>query len=636
MTTTIRPSSVPPLPRRSDSTPQAGSPLPPLTELSVGDTFAELLDDVNLGAALDALQKGLIAVTRRLTGPEAEREFTRYAVDEDAPAGEYTALAAGDERATVPALMKSAQHLTTLVQAVQSRLDGTLTEAYRTPGKKFELLGIPEGRDGYRGADHLLQDTVDISSREARRRSQTAQHFQPHRPPTTDGTDATEPESATGAQGRLARLFPLLTAAFHEARISQAHLHQLVYAVNAIDRQARICGHPRSEVETRYRAQDAELADKALTSSFAEFQRYLYTWRSTVLTDLAPDAAEPDEERIHARRGLNYTGVEGGLKIWTLGTDNEGHELLSAIRGAANNPRQRIDDTALDPTLLIDDDADRIHDGRTPTQRAHDGLMAVLAAGLQLKDNGLPDQGGARPQIIVTTGLTTLLKIAHTSGLLPSTFNTELLTGGSTRDLLVSAGYTGPTGAGLLRRLVCTADITTAVLGTEGEVLDVASSRRQFSLKQRRALAARDGGCAAPGCTFPAAWCDAHHVQEWSEGGPTTVENGVLLCNHHHRSLHLGMWVIEMHDGVPWFTPTAKLRPAATGTPGLSPPKASESPGSELAPGAVTQRRNITWVPHQHSHRVGTLARPVVSSSAPRDQRGSPGPGQDQDPDPPF
>ncbi|MGO1182381.1 MAG: DUF222 domain-containing protein [Micrococcaceae bacterium] len=637
MTTTIRPASVPQSPRATGSTPQNGSPLPPLKELSVGDTFAELLDDVNLGAALEALQKGLISVTRRLTGHAAEREFTRYEVDEDATPGEYTALAAGDERATIPALMKSAQRLTTLVQAVQSRLDGTLTEAYRTPGKKFELLGIPEGRDGYRGADHLLQDTVNISSGEARRRTQTAQHFQPHRPPATDGTES-ESDTA-GTQGRLARLFPLLTAAYHEARIGQAHLHQLVYAVNAIDRQARICGHLRSEAESRYRTQDAELTDKALTTSFAEFQRYLYAWRSAVLTDLAPDAADPDEERIHARRGLNYTGVEGGLKVWTLGTDNEGHELLSCIRGAANNPRQRVDDTTLDPTLLIDDDdddADRIHDGRTPTQRAHDGLMAVLSAGLQLKDNGLPDQGGARPQIIVTAGLTALLKIAHTSGLLPGTFNTELLTGGSTRDLLISAGYTGPTGAGMLRRLVCTAEITTAVLGAEGEVLDVASSRRQFSLKQRRALAARDGGCAAPGCTFPAAWCDSHHVQEWSEGGPTTVENGVLLCNHHHRSLHLGMWVIEMHDGVPWFTPTAKLRPDTTGTPESSPPKPSEPPGSGPAPGTVTQRRNITWVPHQHSHRVGTLARPVVSSSSPRDRRGSPGPGQDQDPDPPF
>lgn len=627
MTTTINQAS--PAPSTPGTDPEnTPHPLTALVDLSFGDMFARTLGDLNLGSALEAIQKGLVAVAERLTNPDLEREFTQFELNEKLLPEVQEPLAVGDPRATLPALMKTAQHLTTLVQGVQSRLDGTMADAYRTPGQKFSLLGIPEGRDGYRGPDHLLQDTVDISPGEARRRAQTAQHFQPHRPTVhpDDGAGAPEPNSP---QGRLARLFPQLTAAFHASRISQAHLHQLLYAVNAIDLRARECDYPREELEARYRKHDAELTDKALTTSYTEFQRFLYAWRTAVITDITPDAAATSEERINARRGLHFTGEEGGLKLWTLGTDDEGHELLSCIRGAANNPRQRTEEA--DPTLVVfdDDDADsdRIRDGRTPTQRAHDGLLAVLSAGLRVTENGLPDQGGQRPQIIVTAGLTALLKVAHSSGLLPNTFNTALLDGGSTRDLLISAGYTGPTGPGMLRRMVCTADITTAVLGTQGEVLDVAIARRHFSLKQRRALTARDGGCAAPGCTFPASWCDAHHVKEWSEGGPTTVDNGVLLCNHHHRSVHLGMWVIEMRDGIPWFAPTAKLRPEfAEKPPGFGPSDSGSSP-------PVESRRNTSWVPHSVSHRaLDTATRPQPPRSTTRQCN----PAREQDPDPPF
>jgi hypothetical protein len=51
-------------------------------------------------------------------------------------------------------------------------------------------------------------------------------------------------------------------------------------------------------------------------------------------------------------------------------------------------------------------------------------------------------------------------------------------------------------------------------------------------------IAARDSGCRWPGCTAPVHWCDVHHVQYWEHGGPTDVDNGVLLCRRHHRKLH--------------------------------------------------------------------------------------------------
>jgi hypothetical protein len=52
----------------------------------------------------------------------------------------------------------------------------------------------------------------------------------------------------------------------------------------------------------------------------------------------------------------------------------------------------------------------------------------------------------------------------------------------------------------------------------------------------------RDGGCVHPGCQRTAAFCDAHHVRHWAHGGPTDLDNLVLLCRHHHRTLHAGHW----------------------------------------------------------------------------------------------
>src|SRR5699024_11845233 len=81
---------------------------------------------------------------------------------------------------------------------------------------------------------------------------------------------------------------------------------------------------------------------------------------------------------------------------------------------------------------------------------------------------------------------------------------------------------------------------------------------RLFTPDQRRALIARDRGCAAPSCTIPAPWCDAHHVIPWKAGGSTSVANAVLLCSHHHHTVHAGMWTIQLTDGVAWFTPRSE------------------------------------------------------------------------------
>jgi hypothetical protein len=95
------------------------------------------------------------------------------------------------------------------------------------------------------------------------------------------------------------------------------------------------------------------------------------------------------------------------------------------------------------------------------------------------------------------------------------------------------------------------------VLGSASQPLDIGRASRLIPASIRRALIARDGGCAFPGCDRPPGWCDAHHRIHWADGGDTAVCNLVLLCGHHHDSCHAGGWTINFIDGRPWFIPPA-------------------------------------------------------------------------------
>jgi hypothetical protein len=99
-----------------------------------------------------------------------------------------------------------------------------------------------------------------------------------------------------------------------------------------------------------------------------------------------------------------------------------------------------------------------------------------------------------------------------------------------------------PISAALARQMACEAGIIPAVwrraLGSPSVVLDLGRRTRLHTEPQRTALTIRDRGCTTVGCDRPAAWCHAHHDQRWSEGGPTNLANGRLLCAFHHGKAH--------------------------------------------------------------------------------------------------
>jgi|SRR2546428_7497539 len=92
-----------------------------------------------------------------------------------------------------------------------------------------------------------------------------------------------------------------------------------------------------------------------------------------------------------------------------------------------------------------------------------------------------------------------------------------------------------------VRRMACECSVT-RVLSQESLVMDVGRTTRTVSAPLKRALKARDCHCKWPGCARPASKCDGHHLLSWINGGPTDLDNLVLLCRRHHRMVHEGGW----------------------------------------------------------------------------------------------
>ena len=76
------------------------------------------------------------------------------------------------------------------------------------------------------------------------------------------------------------------------------------------------------------------------------------------------------------------------------------------------------------------------------------------------------------------------------------------------------------------------------------------------------ALVVRDRTCAFPGCDTPTSRCDAHHIEHWADGGPTSLGNLVLLCRYHHQRVihddqHQDRWRVRIDEptGRPVFDP---------------------------------------------------------------------------------
>ena len=103
-----------------------------------------------------------------------------------------------------------------------------------------------------------------------------------------------------------------------------------------------------------------------------------------------------------------------------------------------------------------------------------------------------------------------------------------------------------------VKRLCC--DGYAVILGEDekGELLNIGRKTRIVPTAIKRALKARDKICRFPGCHHER-FVDAHHIQHWSAGGETSLDNLLLLCSRHQKLVHEDGFTIERDFQNQWF-----------------------------------------------------------------------------------
>ncbi len=373
--------------------------------------------------------------------------------------------------------------------------------------------------DGYRNAAEFLRARLRISASEARRRLCLAADLLPR-------------QGLTGQH--LAPVRAELGAAVATGDVSCRAAGIITVA---LDRVRHACD-----------AAESARMEHALTRTAAEndpdfLVRITRSWADA----LDQDGTEPSEELLHQLQGAFIRRPRHGLHHVEIFASADQFEQLLTVMNTAANPRVGATGRA---GASGDEDPDAGAaaaglDRRSRPQMLLDGLVGACKAALA--SGTLPAAGGLRPQVMVTIDYRDLLARLEEAG--SSTAHTGTLM------------FTGPVTASTVRKIACDADIIPVLLGGEGRILDIGRASRVFPPHIRKALTARDKGCAFPGCTIPASWCEAHHITYWSRGGTSGTDNGTLLCSHHHHLIHKEQWTIQLRTGIPWFIPPPHIDP---------------------------------------------------------------------------
>jgi hypothetical protein len=307
---------------------------------------------------------------------------------------------------------------------------------------------------------------------------------------------------------------------------------------------------------------EARLLELARTSTASQLERVVHGYRRAERNAEAQQA-----ERQHARRELRcYYDEDGSLVIRGRLPPELGALVLKALEAAGDAlPREEApgaqgaqpeEDVSAEMFLAAatSDEADvsaelapvppvvKVAAAEDPfAARQADALVCMAESFLAHGAGALA--GGERYQVMVHVDADTLP--ADGAGL-----RCELEDG---------PGVSAETA----RRLACDASRVCVHEDSEGNVLDIGRRTRQIPPAIARALRLRDRGCRFPGCT-QRRFVDGHHIVHWADGGPTSLDNLVLLCRCHHRAVHEeGFRVERVARRLEFFTPRGQRIPPA-------------------------------------------------------------------------
>ncbi|MGW1681175.1 DUF222 domain-containing protein [Saccharopolyspora sp. NPDC002376] len=374
-----------------------------------------------------------------------------------------------------------------------------------------EDRGIPAAQ-GARKTETWLQEKLNIAGGEAKTRALVARM-------------ATEHTTLHGVP--IAAELPATAEAIAAGAITVAHARVIIDGVRRM-----------APVSTVAELAQAEAMLAGYARDYSPHQLAKLAERIRCYFD--QDGAFRDEETQHTLRELHYGTAADGMTVINARLDRETGAKFRAVLQPLAAPRP-AEDGEPDP--------------RSPGQRNADALNALLD--IAIASDRLPRSGGQRPHIAVTidfNDLTRALRATDGNGL-PGT--------------LTATGQ--PITAENVRRLACDAEILPVVLGSDNLPLNIGRAERTAPPHLRAALLLRDDTCAFPACDRPPGTPDAHHIDSWIDGGPTDLNNLVMLCGHHHRAIHSQHWTITIDDGHPIFTPPSTVDPSRRPRPGGRP-----------------------------------------------------------------
>ncbi|HIW46153.1 MAG TPA: HNH endonuclease [Candidatus Yaniella excrementigallinarum] len=469
--------------------------------------------------------------------------------------------------------------------ALQHRYAGLLQDAYNSADLRT-TIGLPKGKTPFRDGNDLIAKTHGIRAYEASGRTKIAAAMTPAR-----DSDPNRDENISVGQ----TLLPLLGALQSQGRVHPTKLASAVNMIDDIDQAAEVAGKDQGYRDQLRSVIEKDLVEKIQHTTPEEFSRYVGRRKKDLLAALDPVDKQFTKRQTDAMHNVWCEGpVRGNPNAfkWSIITDAEGNETFSTIEAMANNPRAKDDDT---------------FDSRTRGQRSmhafRDALKFALA---NLEHSELRGANGAHTQMVIIGDYPTLIQGLRTemADVLPEIQAEKrekllaLLAEGKSAeadaDTLLEPNTSQPTSSVLLNdatvklpapktdnpdeilqdenlnrlqsrisqgiytpyippnvllRLLCDVSVSPVTLTGNRQVLSIGRKQRQFSESLRRAILARDRGCAVPGCHWPAAWCELHHIKYWSQNGKTSTENGVMICAHHHQALHAKMLQIERVNG---------------------------------------------------------------------------------------
>lgn len=258
---------------------------------------------------------------------------------------------------------------------------------------------------------------------------------------------------------------------------------------------------------------------------------------------LDPERIPAREAALRERRFLHLTPqIDGMTRISGL-LDPESAAIVTAAYDAATSPRRGGPRFQSEQEPRVADD-----DQRSTEQLALDTLVQLVDLGTRADRGAL--LGVRRPAVQVIVA------------------ERDLRSG---RGVARLEGQTAAVSVDTAQRQACDAGIVPILFDDEGQAVNVGRDLRLFTERQRKGLAARDGGCRFGDCDRPPSWCEAHHIHPWAaEGGRTDIADGILLCRHHHLLLHNAGWRVLRRGAEYTFVPPPEIDPMQRPRPSRS------------------------------------------------------------------